>query len=360
MTTKPIKVYSYIRVSTAIQVEGYSIEAQRKKLKDYAKSNKMTIVREYADEGISGKNITYRKGFQTMMSDIMSNKDDVRYVITYELSRFGRNAADVINSLQNMQDNGVDLITLNPAVNSSDAFGKLMFAVLSSVAEMEKETIRAHTNSGRVQKAREGKWNGSQPPYGYYLDSGELKINEEEAKVIRLIYELYVNENMGAVSIVNRLKNLGIKKVVRQNGKSDTFNAAFVRRVLENPIYKGYIAFGRRKKEKIEGVREEYRTIRETDPENIILNKGIHEAIISEELWERAHNKKIEKGGRKEKVRGEHEYILSGLLKCPCCGKSMYGIHSKYVDKEGKIRYYYAYKCRQKSLGTGQDRKSVV
>ena len=350
---KSIKVYSYLRVSTSMQVEGFSLDAQREELKDYAKRNHMIIVKEYSDEGVSGKNITFRKGFQTMMYDVINKKDDIRYVITYELSRFGRNAADVINCVQNMQDNGVDLITLKPAVNSSDEFGKLMISVMSSIAEMEKETIRTHTKNGRIQKAREGKWNGAQAPYGYFLDNGELKINEEEAKTIRLIFDLYVNEGLGAVSIVNRLQNLGIKKVVRQNGKSNVFNASFVRRVLNNPVYKGYIVFGKRTQEKIEGRREEYRTVKQTDPEKILINKGIHEAIVSEEIWNLAYDKKVGKGGRKEKEIKEHEYILSGLVKCPHCGKNMYGICSKKEIKNGKYSYSYAYKCRQKSNGTG-------
>ena len=102
--------YIYTRVSTAIQTEGYSLEAQRQKLLDYAKYRGFTICGEYTDAGSSGKNIAGRVQFQKMLEDIEMKKDDVQYVLVFKLSRFGRNAADVLNSLQFMQDYGVNLI----------------------------------------------------------------------------------------------------------------------------------------------------------------------------------------------------------------------------------------------------------
>lgn len=104
---KVTKCYIYTRVSTAIQVDGYSLDAQKEKLRKYAEYEDMTIAGEYSDEGFSGKNIQGRLEFQRMLNDIESGKDDVQYVLVFKLSRFGRNAADVLNSLQLMQDFGV-------------------------------------------------------------------------------------------------------------------------------------------------------------------------------------------------------------------------------------------------------------
>lgn len=126
----------------------------------------MTIVGEYSDEGFSGKNIQGRMEFRRMLEDIQAQKDSVDYVLVFKLSRFGRNAADVLNSLQLMQDYGVNLICVEDGIDSSKESGKLMISVLSAVAEIERENIRAQTMAGREQKAREGKWNGGFAPYG--------------------------------------------------------------------------------------------------------------------------------------------------------------------------------------------------
>ena len=100
---KKRKCYIYTRVSTSIQIDGYSLDAQLDKLKRYAELQNMTVLGEYSDAGRSGKNIIGRPAFQQMLDDIVGKKDDVRYVLVFKLSRFGRNAADVLSSLQLMQ-----------------------------------------------------------------------------------------------------------------------------------------------------------------------------------------------------------------------------------------------------------------
>lgn len=96
--------YIYTRVSTEVQVDGYSLEAQKERLRREAAHRGMKVVGEYSDEGRSGKNITGRPEFKKMLQDIKSSKDDVDYVLVFKLSRFGRNAADTLNSLQYMED----------------------------------------------------------------------------------------------------------------------------------------------------------------------------------------------------------------------------------------------------------------
>ena len=163
------KCYIYTRVSTAIQVDGYSLDAQKDKLRKYAEYEDMIVAAEYSDEGFSGKNIQGRLEFQRMLNDIQEGKDGVSYVLVFKLSRFGRNAADVLNSLQLMQDFGVNLICVEDGIDSSKDSGKLMISILSAVAEIERENIRTQTMAGREQKAREGKWNGGFAPYGLSL-----------------------------------------------------------------------------------------------------------------------------------------------------------------------------------------------
>lgn len=151
------KCYQYMRVSTTMQVEGYSIEAQKDRLTKYADFQHTEIVREYCDAGESGKNITGRPEFSQMLQDVADDRDVVDYILVFKLSRFGRNAADVLNSLQYIQDFGVNLICVEDGIDLSKDSGKLTITVLSSVAEIERENILVQTMEGRKQKAREGK-----------------------------------------------------------------------------------------------------------------------------------------------------------------------------------------------------------
>lgn len=279
------KVYTYTRVSTAMQIDGYSLDAQKSRMKAFADYNGYEIVGEYEDAGKSGKSIEGRLQFNQMMEDIKSGKDSVSYVLVFKLSRFGRNAADVLSTLQIMQDFGVNLICVEDGIDSSKDAGKLMISVLSAVAEIERENIRVQTMEGRIQKAREGKWNGGFAPYGYKLVNGELIINEEEAEAIRVIFDQYVNTNTGANGIAKYLEDHGIHKIIRQNGKTPLFDASLIRKILKNPVYCGKIAYGRRKMEKIHGTRNDYHLV---EQEKFLLADGIHEPIVSEELWQSA------------------------------------------------------------------------
>ena len=349
MKKRQTKCYIYTRVSTSIQVDGYSLDAQRDKLRKYAEYEDMTVVGEYSDEGFSGKNIQGRLEFQRMLNDIQGNKDGVAYVLVFKLSRFGRNAADVLNSLQLMQDFGVNLICVEDGIDSSKDSGKLMISVLSAVAEIERENIRTQTMAGREQKAKEGKWNGGFAPYGYRLENGEMLIAEDEVEVIRVIFDRYIHTNDGVSGVAKYLNSHGYTKKLRQNGTIPGFSASFVKSVLDNPIYMGKIAYGRRRTEKKLGTRNEMHVVEQSD---FPVYEGQHEAIISEEDWNLAHEKRQKNAYRREKVNNpEHAHILSGILKCPCCGKSLYGNISKAHSKDKKTRYYYY--CKNTVTPTG-------
>lgn len=210
-----------------------------------------------------------------MLNDIEDGKDGVEFVLVFKLSRFGRNAADVLSSLQFMQDYGENLICVEDGIDSSKEASKLLISIIAAVAEMERENIGVQTMAGREQKAREGKWNGGFAPYGYKLENGELVIAEDEVEIIQMIFDRYIH-----------------------------------------------------------------------------TNDEIHEAIISEEDWNLAQEKRSKNNYRREKVHDpEHAHILSGILKCPCCGKGMYGNIAKAGRKDKKTRYYYY--CKNTVNATG-------
>lgn len=339
--------YIYIRVSTSMQVDGFSLDAQKEKLLRYAEYQNMIVAGIYSDEGCSGKNIGGRPEFQRMLSDIESGKDGVDYVLVFKLSRFGRNAADVLSSLQIMQDYGANLICVEDGIDSSKDSGKLMISVLSAVAEIDRENILVQTMEGRKQKAREGKWNGGFAPYGYYLENGELKIAEDESKAIRVIYDKFIHTNMGANGIAKYLNQHGYEKKQRQNGTLSTFSAHFVKLVLDNPVYCGKLAYGRRKTEKVNGARNEYHIVKQAE---YPIYDGVHDAIISEEDWLLAQVKRKKTGIKNEKVYSlEHQHLLSGIVCCPECGQPMYGSVNRKRKKDGTFyRDYWYYACKHR------------
>jgi len=354
MKKEKIKVYTYKRVSTAMQIDGYSLDAQRARMKAYADFNDYEIVGEYEDAGKSGKSIEGRLQFSQMMEDVKSGKDNISYVLVFKLSRFGRNAADVLSTLQVMQDFGVNLICVEDGIDSSKDAGKLMISVLSAVAEIERENIRIQTMEGRIQKAREGKWNGGFAPYGYQLVNGKLEINEEEAVAIRTIYDQYVNTDIGSNGISKYLENHGIRKIQRQNGKNPLFDAHLVRLILKNPVYCGKIAYGRRKTEKIHGTRNEYHLV---EQDNYLLVDGLHEAIIPEDVWNAAQVKLIAQAKKYEHInkgKNERTHLLSGIVKCPICGVGMYGNKSIKYKKDGtKYKDFFYYGCKHRGMQRG-------
>lgn len=354
MKKEKIKVYTYTRVSTTMQIDGYSLDAQKSRMKAYAEFNDYEIVHEYEDAGKFGKSIEGRIQFNQMLEDIKAGKDGVFYVLVFKLSRFGRNAADVLSTLQVMQDFGVNLICVEDGIDSSKDAGKLMISVLSAVAEIERENIRVQTMEGRIQKAREGKWNGGFPPYGYRLEKGFLYINEEEAETIRIIFDQYVHTDIGANGLAKYLEQHGIRKIQRQNGKNPLFDAALIRRILKNPVYCGKISYGRRRTEKVHGTRNEYRQVEQDD---YLLVDGLHEGIVSEELWHEAQVKLLAQAKKYEHVNRGREtkvHLLSGLVKCPVCGAGMYGNKSIKYKKDGtKYKDFFYYGCKHRTMTRG-------
>ena len=355
MSQEKTKVYIYTRVSTTMQIDGYSLDAQKARMKAYAEFNDYQIVGEYEDAGKSGKSIEGRASFCRMMEDIKSGKDGVSYVLVFKLSRFGRNAADVLSTLQVMQDFGVNLICVEDGIDSSKDAGKLMISVLSAVAEIERENIRVQTMEGRIQKAREGRWNGGFAPYGYHLVDGVLQINEDEAPAIRTIFEQYVNTDTGANGLSKYLETHGFQKLARQNGTSPLFSATLIRAILKNPVYCGKIAFGRRKLEKIHGTRNEYHQVPQ---ENYLLVDGLHEGIVSEELWNAAQVKLLAQSKRYEPVnrsKTEQAHLLSALVKCPICGAGMYSNKCTKRKKDGTpYKSFSYYSCKHRKMQRGQ------
>lgn len=346
------KCVLYPRVSTEIQVDGFSLDGQKTNLKRYADREEMMVVDIYEDAGKSGKSIEGRPAFKRMLEDI-ENGLEIDYILVYKLSRFGRNAADILNSLEFIESYGINLICTEEGIDSSQASGKLLISVLSAVAEIERENILEQTMNGRREKARQGGWNGGFAPYGYRLENNQLLIQEDEAEAIKMIYEQFIHSDMGLGGVAKYLNMQGIKKKVRQNGTLTDWSSNLVRGILDNPVYCGNIAYGRRTREKIKGTRNDYKQVKNSD---YIISDGKHEGIISEEDWILAHEKRVKTGVKQpSKIGRDRVHLLSGLLKCPVCGSPMYTNKHAWTNKrDGKYKEVYYYVCSRKRSERGR------
>ncbi|MCR4593925.1 MAG: recombinase family protein [Clostridiales bacterium] len=351
---KAEKCYIYTRVSTDLQLDGYSLEAQFEECKNFAGYKNMKVVKTYTDEGKSGKDVDGRADFLQMMKDIETNKDGVSAVLVFKLSRFGRNATDVLKYVEFLKEYNVTLFAVKDGVDSSSTMGKFMITMLSAVAEMERVNILEQTQAGRNQKAKLGKWNGGKPPIGYTLvpKEGTLLVNEDEAKIVRAIFYKYVNERKSVHTIAVEI-NAEYKKPQRQKHDNPFFAEHNIRRILDDITYSGVIAYGRtytvpnNKSKSGKLIRH-----KQTDESKIIYVPGSFEAIIDNDTWELAKKQRnIEKGKKahKKKSPSNHIYPLTGLILCPECGRFLdgrknWGKTSKKTGVKGPDTYDYGCK----------------
>lgn len=346
------KVYCYLRVSTTMQIDGFSLDGQLSEIEDYCSRNSLEIVGKYEDKGKSGASIATRSDFKRMLADIELEKDKVDYVVVYKLSRFGRSLVDIMNSLDILHRHNVALRTVDGSIDTGSSMGKLITSILAAVAEMELENIHEQTFMGRQQKAREGKWNGGFAPYGYRIADDILVVEPEEAPIVQKIYDMYTKDRLGVAGIVVEFDRLGIRKVPRKNSTLTRMNRKFVADVLRNPVYAGKIAYGRRHLEKPDkaGKRKMVR------PEDFILVDGKHEAIISVEQFNEAQ--RIRKDRAPQSVRrpdNEHVHLLATLIRCPICGGKLYGNTTRKKKDDGTVyKDYHFYACKHRLKVNGE------
>ena len=169
-----------------------------------------------------------------------------------------------------------------------------------------------------------------------------------------MIFDRYVNTDIGSNGIAKYLENHGIRKIQRQNGKNPLFDAHLIRLILKNPVYCGKIAYGRRRTEKVHGTRNDYHLV---EQDNYLLVDGLHEAIISEEVWQAAQVKLLAQAKKYEHVnkgKDTRTHLLSGIVKCPICGAGMYGNKCIKHKKDGtKYKDFYYYGCKHRTMTRG-------
>lgn len=345
------KCVIYIRVSSERQVQGFSLDGQKRELIEYAKMKQLEVAEIYVEEGKSGKSIEGRDEFQKMMYDITRQDSEVGYILVFKLSRFGRNIRDILNSLNIINKYGIHLLTKEEGIDSSNSMGGLMITIIGTLAEVERENIITQTMLGREEKSRQGSWCGGLAPLGYDIQNERL-VKNEYAYLVELIFDKYVNENVGVKGIVDYLNKNGIKKPIPKNKLDYQFtdwSTHTIKAILDNPVYTGYIVFGRRRT--VECVNQktgeiEYK-LKKQDKENYILSdEQAHEQIISKEMFDRAQLKRKNRACKGNRQIGQAPvHLLSGLLKCPQCGSGMVVNYNKWKNKDGTSKQTRTYIC---------------
>ena len=335
---KKKQVAIYCRVSTVEQAEeGYSIGEQERLIREYCMKQGYEVYKVYSDAGISGKDITHRPAIQELLKDATEKNFDM--VMSWKINRLSRKLEDAIKIVNTLDKYGISYQSYSERFESDTPAGKMQFQMMALVGEFERNTIAQNVKMGMKAKARSGEWCGGTAPLGYRWvpiegtenlsrKKSRLEIDETEAETVRLIYSLYAS-GKGYKAIVNHINQMGYK-----TKKGNAFSVAQLRTILMNPVYIGKVRFN---------VRRDWNEKRRNNinPEPIIAD-GIHEAIISEEQWNKVQFLISQKSGKPSRIY-DGEYPLTGILRCPECGAGM--VISRVINRRAdgsrhKLSYY--------------------
>ena len=325
-----MNVVIYARYSSHSQTE-QSIEGQLQTCYEYARSHNYIVIGEYIDRAQSGTTDS-RAEFQRMIAD--SDKHTFEGVLVYQLDRFARNRYDSAINKAKLKKNGVRVISARENI-SDDASGILVEGVLESMAEYYSAELSQKIRRGMEINAQKCLANGSNPGLGYKVDSERrYYVDEEEAKIVREIFERYASGE----TVADIIRDLNRRKLTTSLGKP--FNKNSVHRILNNRRYIGYYLYKGQE------------------------TPGGMPRIIEDELFERVHyildrNKKAP-----ARARGREEYLLTTKLFCGYCREMMTGYGG--TGKSGKTYHYYACnnfkrrKCKKKVISKEKIEDRVV
>ena len=271
----------YVRVSTDAQFEeGYSIEAQEKKLKQWCEVKDFSNYQVYQDGGWSGSNLD-RPAMKQLISDIMNHK--VCRVVVYKLDRLSRSQKDTLFLLEELFiPHNVEFFSMNENFDTSTPYGKAMIGILSVFAQLERENIRERTRMGMYERVKDGYWmGGNGVPFGYDYDSNQdILVPNEHAEDVKNIYDLYL-KGYSTTRLAKMFPVSGDRQITM---------------ILDRVTYIGKIKY------------------------NDEIFQGRHQPIIDENTWQRVQ---LERQRRSTKNVVTSPYLLTGLLVCGKCGAKM-------------------------------------
>ena len=321
----PLRVTFYARVSTDMDAQLNSLENQVQYYTELIRSKpNWTFVPGYIDEGISGGTTKKREDFNRMIRDARNGLFD--FIITKEISRFSRSTLDSIQYTQELLDYNVGVLFQNDNINTLDTDSEFRLVVMAGVAQDEIRKLSERIKFGHRQAIKNGRVLGNDKLYGYDKKDCVLSINEEEAEIVRRVFDLYANHGMGTRKISQKLLELGYT-----SREGNAFNVLTIRHMLENPKYKGWYCGNKTQS-------LDYRTKKKAfldESEWVMYPDPTIPAIVPEELWDRANAIYRERRDQmKEHASGasyHHRYPYSGKIICEEHGTTF---HRRVLNKK--------------------------
>ena len=331
MDNKQMRVACYARYSTSMQREE-SISAQMRAMKAYCDDNGWIIVKKYVDEAYSATT-DKRRQFQQMISDSCNKEFDI--VLVHKLDRFARNRYDSSLYKQKLRKNGVRLCSVLERIDNTPE-SILLEGLLESINEFYSANLARESMKGMKENALQCLHNGGSPGLGYDVDDTQhIIINKEEAKIVVMIYSMYLSGYSCKV-IAQMLNEEGY--ITKAGNPFKTYS---VYGILLNEKYTGVYIFNRAESKGYDHKRNSHRS---KPPEEIIRVEGGIPAIISKDVWEAVQKKRMSKSGKLQ--TSAPMYLLSGKIICGVCGSKMYGsIRYRYSAEP-----YYMYSCHAKKV----------
>lgn len=289
----------YIRVSTPGQVDLESLTTQRKSIETFAKANNFKLIEIYSDEGISGGSVKDRHALLKCLNDGQAGKFNV--LIVHRLSRFGRNALELLNNYKELKNSGIELRSISEGIDFSSSYGNFMLTMLAAIAALERDIIRETTLENRIARGKRGIPTSGAMPYGrtYIKETGVWLLDENKAHIIRDIAEEYLNGGkLLTIAKREKMSYVNLVKILAQRS-GDTWTVNFKDKT---PIT--YII-----------------------PR--ILNDDIIEKIKDRLVFNRKNN-------RTDII---YKYLLSGFIRCEKCLSAISG--QTFHTSKKEYRYYY-------------------
>ena len=326
----PLRVTFYARVSSEKDEQLNSLDNQVSYYRDLIQSNKnWTYVDGYIDEGLSGISTLKRENFHNMIADGENGKFDL--IITKEITRFARNTLDSIQFTRKLLASGVGVFFQNDNISTLDEDSELRLTIMSGIAQDELRKLSSRIKFGHQQAIKNNVVLGNSRIWGYTKKDKRLIVDEDEAQMVRELFELYATDEYSMMQIEDIFWNRGYRN--RNNNK---ISHSTMSNTISNPKYKGYYVGNKVKIIDMFTKKQKF-----LPPEEWVMFKDetgeIVPAIVSEELWEQANVilKRRSKDVKERQNLCTHKNLLTGKLFCIHCGTAYYRRDSK--DRTGKV-----------------------